>query len=143
MCYYLFSIVGVRLFEEFLIKECSQENIQFWKACKRYSDPHLTPDHALQTAAESIFTEYISHQAPNVVSYFNSGVCLPAITIWIHTQVNIDHTVRAEVMGNMRSISRNTFDKAMSSVYMLMERDSYSRFIKQPEFREALALSRV
>lgn len=42
-------------------------------------------------------------------------------------------------MIKMREVTRNTFDEASHSIYMLMQRDSYSRFIKQPEFREALS----
>ncbi len=40
-------------------------------------------------------------------------------------------------------VTRKTFDQAVVSIYTLMERDSYSRFVKQSEFREALALSKV
>ena len=59
-------------------------------------------------------------------------------------QVNIDHTVRTNVMSRMTAgVTRNMFDQAVASIYMLMERDSYSRFVKQSEFREALALSKV
>ncbi len=65
----IICIVGCRLFEEFLVKECSQENLAFWKACRKYSDPWLTPDDKLQSVAESIFSEFISHHAPNLVSH--------------------------------------------------------------------------
>ena len=52
------------------MKECSQENLAFWRACKKYTDPWATPDGKLQSVAEVIFSEFISHQAPNLVSNY-------------------------------------------------------------------------
>ncbi len=54
------------------MKECSQENLAFWKACRKYTDPWSTPDDKLQGIAEEIFSEFISHQAPNLVRRFHS-----------------------------------------------------------------------
>ncbi len=52
-------------FEDFLKSEFSEENIQFWKACERYKS---VPDEHLYKEAEAIYDEFISQQAPKLVS---------------------------------------------------------------------------
>ncbi|XP_003389670.1 PREDICTED: regulator of G-protein signaling rgs-2-like [Amphimedon queenslandica] len=107
--------IGIQLFERFLQKECSDENILFWKDCQKFK---FAPKEKLQSEAERIFAEYIAHNAPNLV--------------------NIDHTVRDEIVSNMSSVTEATFDRACHTIYILMQRDSYSRFVKLPEFKAAL-----
>lgn len=62
---FLFLLDGIELFENFLKSEFSEENIQFWKACEHYK---RLPASALQKEAEAIFDEFISQQAPKLVS---------------------------------------------------------------------------
>ena len=52
------------MFERFLQKECSDENILFWKDCQKFK---FAPKEKLQSEAERIFAEYIAHNAPNLV----------------------------------------------------------------------------
>ena len=52
-------------------------------------------------------------------------------------QVNIDHQTTKEIVENMKSPSRETFEKAQHSIYLLMARDSYVRFIRSEAFQSA------
>ena len=56
---------GIELFEDFLKSEFSDENIQFWKACERFS---TLPEDTLKKEAEAIFEEYIAPHAPKMVN---------------------------------------------------------------------------
>lgn len=56
---------GIELFESFLKSEFSEENIQFWKACERFK---TVPDDMIEEEAAILYDEYISPQAPKLVS---------------------------------------------------------------------------
>ena len=56
---------GIRLFEDFLKSEFSEENIQFWKACEHFK---TVPDHMVEKEATIIYEEYIDPQASKLVS---------------------------------------------------------------------------
>lgn len=56
---------GIKFFEQFLKSEFSEENIQFWKACKRFKEE--IPTEKLQREAKDIFEKYISQSAPKLV----------------------------------------------------------------------------
>jgi len=52
--------------------------------------------------------------------------------------VNIDYQTTKEIMEKMKSPSRDTFQQAQHSIYLLMARDSYVRFIKSEKFQSAI-----
>lgn len=106
---------GIKLFEDFLMSEFSEENIQFWKACESYK---TVPDHQVEREAALLYQEYVAPQAPKMV--------------------NIDHQTSKEIIENMKSPDHNTFNKAQQSIYLLMARDSFVRFIKSEQFQLAL-----
>ena len=56
-------------------------------------------------------------------------------------QVNIDHQTSREIVENMRAPDRATFTRAQQSIYLLMARDSFVRFIKSEQFQQALKRS--
>ena len=65
-CYVtLLATDGIELFEQFLKSEFSEENIQFWKACRQYKEE--VPPEKLKEEAEAIFEKYISQSAPKLV----------------------------------------------------------------------------
>jgi len=112
----LLAADGIELFEQFLKSEFSEENIQFWKACRQYKEE--VPPEKLKEEAEAIFEKYISQSAPKLV--------------------NIDYQTTKEIMEKMKSPSRETFQQAQHSIYLLMARDSYVRFIKSEKFQSAI-----
>ena len=58
--------------------------------------------------------------------------------ILIPYKVNIDHQTTREIIDNMRSPDRETFTKAQQSIYLLMARDSFVRFVRSEPFQAAL-----
>ena len=56
----------------------------------------------------------------------------------VPVQVNIDHHHSREIVDAMQAPSRDTFSKAQHSIFLLMARDSYVRFIKSDKFQSAL-----
>ena len=61
---------GVKLFEEFLNSEFSEENLLFYKACDEYKK---LPEHMLMERAAGIMKEFIDPQAAKLVR--DVGVC--------------------------------------------------------------------
>lgn len=55
---------GMELFENFLMSEFSEENIQFWKACERYKS---IPEDMVEKEATQVYEEYIAPEAPRLV----------------------------------------------------------------------------
>ena len=53
-------------------------------------------------------------------------------------QVSLDSRVREIINTNMRSPTQRTFDEAQLQIYTLMHRDSYSRFVNSPAYRNLL-----
>lgn len=62
---------GVALFEQFLISEYSEENIQFWRACNRYSNNSVNGCD-LVTEAKAIFQQFLVEGAPKQVRKINT-----------------------------------------------------------------------
>ena len=52
--------------------------------------------------------------------------------------MNIDHQTSREITDNMMKPDRSTFNRAQQSIYLLMARDSFVRFIKSEQFQQAL-----
>lgn len=54
------------------------------------------------------------------------------------SQVNIDHQTSKEIVESMKTPDKTTFSRAQQSIYLLMARDSFVRFIKSEQFQTAL-----
>ncbi len=68
---------GVRIFREFLRGEFSDENIEFWIACRDYKG--LEDDQDLPTRAQAIFDEFVAFQSQREVRLdFGEWKCLDA-----------------------------------------------------------------
>jgi len=110
------SLSGRRVFREFLRCEYSEENILFWLACedlKKEQDPEK-----IEEKARMIYEDYVSILSPR--------------------EVSLDSRVREIINTNMRSPTQRTFDEAQLQIYTLMHRDSYSRFVNSPAYRNLL-----
>ncbi|KAJ1174336.1 hypothetical protein NDU88_006158 [Pleurodeles waltl] len=95
-------------FHVFLKSEYSDENLDFWLACEHFKK--VTCTESLQSQAERIYQEYIQADAPR--------------------QVNLDFHTRESVTQKVREATLTCFDEVQRSVFVLMERDSYPRFLK-------------
>ncbi|CAF4058852.1 unnamed protein product, partial [Rotaria magnacalcarata] len=111
--------IGLYIFTEFLKKEFSQENIQFWIECeklKKLSDPD-----EIRQKASSIWSTYLQDT--------DDGSC----------RINIDNRTRHECQQLLlTNPSIHTFEKAQSQIYQLMKYDSYTRFLKSDMYRHCI-----
>nr|XP_033818466.1 regulator of G-protein signaling 11 isoform X2 [Geotrypetes seraphini] len=107
---------GRKEFLHFLEKEFSAENLCFWEACEdvRYGDQ--------SKLAEKVNLVYQQFLAPGA-------------TKW----VNIDSKTMEKTMEGVRSPHRYVFDEAQMHIYMLMKKDSYSRYLKSDMYKNLIS----
>ncbi|XP_033863112.1 regulator of G-protein signaling 5-like [Acipenser ruthenus] len=105
---------GLAAFRAFLKSEFSEENIEFWLACEDYKNTKSSAK--LSSKAKNIYEEYFENDAPK--------------------EVNIDHETRKITKNNLLHPSLSCFDLAQNKIYTLMEKDSYSRFLKSSTYQE-------
>lgn len=107
------SDVGRSVFTSFLRSEFSQENMDFWVACEDYKK---TPSSKLLTRAKQIHQQFIEADAPH--------------------EVNLDAATRDVTRQNMENPCPLCFDEAQRMIYLLMEKDSYRRFLSSKLIRD-------
>ncbi|KAJ0065589.1 hypothetical protein NL108_013616 [Boleophthalmus pectinirostris] len=100
------SDVGRTVFSSFLKSEFSEENLKFWEACEEYKK---SPASQLQNRAVKIYQQFIEADAPN--------------------EVNLDAATRELTKQNVERACPTCFDEAQRMIYLLMEKDSYRRFL--------------
>ncbi|NXH85436.1 RGS13 protein, partial [Edolisoma coerulescens] len=101
------SKYGPMIYKTYLKTENSNENIEFWLACKAYK---ITSQRKSISMARKLFTSYIQPQAPN--------------------EINIDSPARKAIIRNIQEPTQSCFDEAQRIIYRHMERDSYPRFLE-------------
>uniref|UniRef100_A0A803TGU0 Regulator of G-protein signaling 1 n=1 Tax=Anolis carolinensis TaxID=28377 RepID=A0A803TGU0_ANOCA len=97
---------------EFLKSEFSDENIEFWLACEDYKK---TQADNLHSKAEKIYKEFVQ------------------------SNVNIDFHTRKDIAKEAQDPTPSSFNEAQRLVFVLMERDSYPRFLKSRFYRNLLS----
>lgn len=122
------------LFEQFLVKEFSEENLQFWQACNRYSNSPVNGCD-LVMEARAIFKQFLVDGAPKQVHKRNSHDSMSGLHI---DQVNIDYQTQLEISENIDQPNHKIFIQAQRCVYNLMSGDSYKRFVQSESFQRAL-----
>ncbi|XP_049625698.1 regulator of G-protein signaling 1 [Suncus etruscus] len=98
---------GQNVFENFLKSEFSEENIEFWLACEDYKK---TETDLLYCKAEKIYKVFVQSEATK--------------------QINIDFHTRESTARKIKAPTLTCFDEAQKTIYTLMEKDSYPRFLK-------------
>ncbi|XP_039591427.1 regulator of G-protein signaling 4 [Polypterus senegalus] len=99
---------GVAAFNAFLKSEFSEENIEFWVACEEYKK--ITSPAKMITKAKKIYEQFVAVQSPK--------------------EVNLDSSTREETSRNIQEPTSSCFDEAQRRIFLLMEKDSYRRFLK-------------
>ncbi|XP_056615546.1 regulator of G-protein signaling 21 isoform X2 [Triplophysa dalaica] len=99
-------------FRSFLETEYSAENVDFWLACREYSE--ISPVRRLYRAAE-IYEEFLHPMAQK--------------------EVNVDHHIREKIKRSLAKPDLTCFDEAASHIYRLMEEDSCPRFHKSEVYQ--------
>ncbi|XP_036298050.1 regulator of G-protein signaling 16 [Pipistrellus kuhlii] len=108
---------GVAAFHAFLKTEFSEENLEFWLACEEFKK--IRSATKLASRAHRIFEEFIGSEAPK--------------------EVNIDHETRELTRTNLQAATATCFDVAQGKTRILMEKDSYPRFLKSPAYHDLAA----
>ncbi|XP_001516413.1 regulator of G-protein signaling 18 [Ornithorhynchus anatinus] len=107
---------GLNAFTKFLKTEFSEENIEFWIACEEFKKIKDAKQMVLK--AKAIYQRFVKNNAPK--------------------EVNLDFHTK-EVIG--KSIAQPTphcFDVGQTTVYRLMEQDSYTRFLRSDIYLDVL-----
>ncbi|XP_078500219.1 regulator of G-protein signaling 4 [Lissotriton helveticus] len=99
---------GLSAFKAFLQSEYSEENIEFWIACEDYKK--IKSAAKLTSKARKIYDDFISVHATK--------------------EVNLDSYTREETSQNLLEPTTSCFDTAQHKIFILMEKDSYRRFLK-------------
>ncbi|XP_067892611.1 regulator of G-protein signaling 4-like [Heterodontus francisci] len=107
---------GLAAFTEFLQSEYSEENIKFWLACEEYRK--CKSPAKLASKAKKIFNEYIAVESPR--------------------EVNLESQIREETRKNILEPTSSCFDEAQSKIQILMQKDSYPRFLKSKVYLDLL-----
>ncbi|KAI9560925.1 hypothetical protein GHT06_011881 [Daphnia sinensis] len=109
------SKYGSALYHAFLLREFSNENLEFWLAVEEYK--HSNPQD-MEAKANEIYNEFVADKAAK--------------------QVNLDAETRLTTLNNVQSkiIDQHTFDHAQRRAHHMMERDSYLRFLQSRLFLE-------
>ncbi|XP_062919900.1 regulator of G-protein signaling 5-like [Mobula hypostoma] len=112
----LMNSYGLAAFKAFLQSEHSEENIEFWMACEDYKATKSPIKMALK--AKKIFEDFIEKDAPQ--------------------EINVDHYTKEVTIKNLAEPSTSTFELAQKKVLSLMEKDSFSRFLKSEIYLELI-----
>ncbi|VDD85533.1 unnamed protein product [Enterobius vermicularis] len=109
---------GCLVFRDFLKTEFSVENIDFWLECEEFKKLKEGKKSTLQRA-RAIYKMYVEVNSPK--------------------EVNIDAEARLATNAALNDgAKRDTFSEAQSQVEQLMEKDSYSRFVRSEYFEKLL-----
>ncbi|NP_001085707.1 regulator of G-protein signaling 14 L homeolog [Xenopus laevis] len=109
--------LGVEYFTEFLKKEYSEENINFWKACEKFHAISNDDSAKLLQESRKIYNEYLS----------SSSQC----------PVNVDQ--QALITEDMlETPSPDLFNAQQLQIFNLMKFDSYARFVKSPLYQDCM-----
>jgi len=111
------SCAGRKLFDEFLKKEFSRENLQFWIACENLKS--VKEDKEFNLQVDVIFKIYI----------------LPTA----HDEVSLEGRVKDQLLRKRGKPTRDIFNEAQTKIYSLMHRDSFPRFLNSQLFKEKQA----
>lgn len=105
--YVMSSQKGRKVFGHFLKSEFSEENLDFWVACEDYKKSIPSE---MATKAKKLYQQHVEADAPN--------------------EVNLDAATREETRQNVQNACPSCFNVAQKTIYTLMEKDSYRRFLK-------------
>ncbi|XP_075472975.1 regulator of G-protein signaling 18 isoform X1 [Ascaphus truei] len=107
---------GLNAFKKFLEIEFSDENIEFWLACEDYKGCETTQQ--LEKKSKMLYEKYIQKESAR--------------------EVNLDFATKEITRKNIHHPTLLSFDQAQYTIYNLMEKDSYPRFLKSDIYSDFL-----
>ncbi|RNA12904.1 regulator of G- signaling 14-like isoform X1, partial [Brachionus plicatilis] len=108
--------LGLNIFTDFLKKEYSEENIDFWVRCEKFKK--ISDLDEMKKEAEDIWQTYLD----------TSSQC----------QINVDNKTRSNCKEGMQNPHCKMFELAQSQIFTLMKYDSYSRFLKSQMYKDCI-----
>ncbi|CAF0915606.1 unnamed protein product [Brachionus calyciflorus] len=108
--------LGLEIFTEFLKKEYSEENIDFWVKCENFKK--LTDMDEMKQVANEIWNTYLD----------TSSMC----------QINVDNKARSSCQEALQTPNLSMFEMAQTQIFSLMKYDSYSRFLKSQMYKDCI-----
>ncbi|XP_062866493.1 regulator of G-protein signaling 11 isoform X2 [Trichomycterus rosablanca] len=108
--------LGRKEFLAFLEKEFSAENLCFWQACE---DIRHGESSKILVKVDEVFKQYLAPGAAN--------------------SVNIDSKTMEITLEGMKQPNLFVFDDAQMHIYVLMKKDSYTRYLKSQLYKNLLA----
>ncbi|XP_078515368.1 regulator of G-protein signaling 5-like [Lissotriton helveticus] len=110
---------GHAAFWSFLKTEFSDENLEFWLACEKYKK--IRSAAKLSSKAQEIYEQFIKNEASR--------------------EVNIDHQTKELTQLQLSHATHNCFDVAQAKTWVLMEKDSYPRFLRSALYQDLLNIA--
>ncbi|NXH52733.1 RGS21 protein, partial [Rhabdornis inornatus] len=105
---------GLAAFRTFLKSEFSEENVEFWLACEDFKKTKSSTK--ITSKAQKIYSDFIQANAPK--------------------EINIDFHTKNDISQHILEPTRSCFDAAQSSIYSLMAKDSFPRFLRSDLYKE-------
>uniref|UniRef100_A0A1I7XUN6 RGS domain-containing protein n=1 Tax=Heterorhabditis bacteriophora TaxID=37862 RepID=A0A1I7XUN6_HETBA len=131
------NLDGCDLFRQFLKKEFSSENLEFWLECEEFKKMKDGKKATTQKAHE-IFKEFVSERSVREVRFVYYLPVQPT-DLHIRFQVNLDSDTRAATKAALENgCQTDTFSLAQSRIQQLMEKDTYRRFLKDRLYLDLL-----
>ncbi|XP_038650858.1 regulator of G-protein signaling 5-like [Scyliorhinus canicula] len=112
----LMNNYGQVAFKTFLQSEHSEENIEFWMACEDFKATKSPIQ--MVSKAKKIYEDFMEKEAPK--------------------EINVDHYTKEVTVKCLAEPSTSTFELAQKRVLNLMEKDSFSRFLKSELYLELI-----
>ncbi|NWW22925.1 RGS21 protein, partial [Falcunculus frontatus] len=105
---------GLAAFRTFLKSEFSEENVEFWLACEDFKKTKSSTK--IASKARKIYSDFIQADAPK--------------------EINIDFHTKNDISENISEPTLSCFDAAQRSIYSLMAKDSFPRFLRSEVYKE-------
>ncbi|TRZ04168.1 hypothetical protein DNTS_000397 [Danionella cerebrum] len=110
------NVHGRLHFQQFLKSEFSEENLLFWLSCEDLKKE--TNKTVVEQTVKQIYEDYIS--------------------VLSSKEVSLDSRVREVINRKMLEPSSCTFDEAQQQIFMLMQRDSFPRYLMSSLYTDLL-----
>jgi regulator of G-protein signaling len=106
---------GQHAFSQFLEKEFSTENLNFWRECQGFKG---LPASQIPAAADKIFRDFLALDSPS--------------------SINIDGPTWDAIKEALKKPTRYMFDAAETHIYELMKKGPYKRYLQSEEYKQLL-----
>eukprot|EP01134_Creolimax_fragrantissima_P002979 CFRG2979T1 len=119
----LHSPEGNKMYGDFLASEYSRENLDFWMECNQFKQFDQRTVIEMCRELKRIYNQFLVANAPR--------------------EVNIPQGMRQVIAQKIEQedVSCEDLEPSKAKIYELMNKDSYSRFLRSPEFMQLIAVA--